>query len=181
MSPPPERRFTRIASTPIWSGRIVSVTRDRFRFADGHEVEREIVHHPGAVGIVAHDQAHVLLVRQPRPAVGDPDALEIPAGKLDVAGEPPLATARRELAEEIGCAAGRWEPILDYCTSIGVFDEVVHLFHATELRDARAKAEEDERIEVVRWPLDDLGGALAATRDSKTLIGLMWLRERLRG
>jgi len=176
-----ERRFERIGSVPIWAGHVVSVTRDRFRYADGAEIEREIVHHPGAVGIVVHDDTHLLLVRQPRQAVGDPDALEIPAGKLDVEGEPPLETARRELAEEIGRSAARWEPILDFCTSLGVLDEVVHLFHATELSDAHAEAEEDERIEIVSWPLDDLDGALAATRDSKTLIGLMWLRERLRG
>jgi 8-oxo-dGTP pyrophosphatase MutT (NUDIX family) len=179
VSGPAERRFERIASEPIWAGHIVSLTRDRIRFADGEEVEREIVHHPGAVGIVAHDERDLLLVRQPRPAVGDPDALEIPAGKLDVPGEPPLDTARRELAEEIGFAAARWAPILAFHTSIGVLDEVVHLYHATELSPAHAVAEEDERIELVRWPLCDIAGALAATRDSKTLIGLMWLRERL--
>ncbi len=60
-------------------------------------------------------------------------------------------------------------------------DEVVHLFHATGLRDAAGvRQDPHERIEVVAWPLDDLDGALAATVDAKTLIGLMWLRERLR-
>ncbi len=176
----PERRFERISSAPIWQGHIVSVSRERFRYADGEEIEREIVHHPGAVGVVLHDDQHVWLVRQPRQAIGEPDALEIPAGKLDVAGEPPLETARRELAEEIGKAASHWEPILDFHTSLGVMDEVVHLFHATGVSDAHADAEEDERITVVPWPLVDLGGAIAATTDSKTLIALMWLREHLR-
>ncbi len=176
----PERRFERISSEPIWQGHIVGVSRDRFRYADGEEIEREIVHHPGAVGVVLHDDQHVWLVRQPRQAIGEPDALEIPAGKLDVAGEPPVETARRELAEEIGKAARHWEPILDFHTSLGVMDEVVHLFHATGVSDAHADAEEDERITVVRWPLGDLGGAIAATTDSKTLIALMWLREHLR-
>ena len=157
------------------------VDRDRFRYADGEEVEREIVRHPGAAGIVAHDDLHVWLVRQPRETVGDPDVLEIPAGKLDVPGEPPLDCARRELAEEIGKAADHWAPILDYVTSIGVMDEVVHLFHATALHDASdATPDPHERIEVIAWPLDDLDGALAATIDAKTLIGLMWLREHVR-
>jgi ADP-ribose pyrophosphatase len=176
------REFERIGGSTVWEGRIVSVDSERFRYADGEEVEREIVRHPGAAGIVAHDDLHVWLVRQPRETVGDPDVLEIPAGKLDVPDEAPLDCARRELAEEIGKAADQWAPILDYATSVGVMDEVVHLFHATGLHDAGAGVQADphERIEVVAWPLDDLDGALGATIDAKTLIGLMWLRERLR-
>jgi ADP-ribose pyrophosphatase len=175
------REFERIGGSTVWEGRIVRVDRDRFRYADGEEVEREIVRHPGAAGIVAHDDLHVWLVRQPRETVGDPDVLEIPAGKLDVPGEPALDCARRELGEEIGKAADHWAPILDYATSIGVMDEVVHLFHATGLRDAAGVTPDPhERIEVVAWPLDDLDGAIAATVDAKTLIGLMWLRDRLR-
>jgi 8-oxo-dGTP pyrophosphatase MutT (NUDIX family) len=175
------REFERIGGSTVWEGRIVRVDEDRFRYADGEEVDREIIRHPGAAAIVAHDDLHVWLVRQPRETVGDPDVLEIPAGKLDVPGEPPLECAQRELAEEIGKAAGHWAPILDYVTSIGVMDEVVHLFHATGLRDAGAvELDPNERIEVVAWPLDDLNGALDATVDAKTLIGLMWLREELR-
>ena len=75
---------------------------DSFRYADGEPAEREVVAHPGAVAIVAHDDEHVYLVRQPREAVGEPALLELPAGKLDVEGETPLECAQRELAEEIG-------------------------------------------------------------------------------
>lgn len=177
-----DRHFERVDGRIVWAGRIISVTEDRFRYADGGELVREIIRHPGAAGIVAHDDLHVWLVRQPREAIGDPDVLEIPAGKLDVPGEPPLQCARRELAEEIGKAADQWAPILDYATSVGVMDEIVHLFHATGLHGAGADVRPDtgERIEVVAWPLDDLDGAIDATVDSKTLIGLMWLRERLR-
>ncbi len=176
------REFERIGGSTVWEGRIVHVDQDRFRYADGEEVEREIVRHPGAAGIVAHDDLHVWLVRQPRETVGDPDALEIPAGKLDVPGEPPLDCARRELAEEVGKDADHWAPILEYATSIGVMDEIVHLFHATGLREAGSGVQPDphERIEVVAWPLEHLDAAIAATIDAKTLIGLMWLRERLR-
>jgi ADP-ribose pyrophosphatase len=136
------------------------------------------VRHQGAVGVVVHDDADLYLVRQPREAVNDPDFLEIPAGRLDVEGESPLEAGKRELAEEIGKAAATWEPITDYVSSVGVMDEVVHLFHATDLADAHAEAEHNERIEIVRWPLTDLEGAIAATRDAKTLIGLQWLRAR---
>jgi 8-oxo-dGTP pyrophosphatase MutT (NUDIX family) len=171
-----DRRFERVGGRVIHEGQIVTLVVDRFRFADGAEVEREIIRHKGAAGIVVHDDTHLWLVRQPREAIGDPDFLEIPAGRLDQKGESPLEAAQRELAEEIGKAASRWERITSYVSSAGMSDEVVHLFHATGLSDREATAEENERIEIVRWPLADLDGALAATRDSKTIIGLQWLK-----
>jgi ADP-ribose pyrophosphatase len=163
----------------VHEGAFISLHVERFRYPDGDEVEREIVRHPGAVGVVCHDGERLYLVRQPREAVGDPDSLELPAGKLEE-GEEPMATARRELAEEIGKAAERWEPLTSYYSSVGVMDEEVHVVLATGLSDAEAEADENERIEVVTWPLADLDGALAATRDAKTVIGLLLLRERLR-
>jgi 8-oxo-dGTP pyrophosphatase MutT (NUDIX family) len=171
-----DRRFEPLGGRTIYEGRIISLRIERFRFPDGEEVEREIVRHQGAVGVLVHDDTDVFLVRQPREAIDDPDFLEIPAGRLDVDGEEPLDAARRELAEEIGKAAATWEPITDYVSSVGIMDEVVHLFRATDLSDARAEAEHNERIEIVRWPLADLDGAIAATRDAKTLIALLWLK-----
>jgi ADP-ribose pyrophosphatase len=173
-----DRRFEPLGGRTVYEGRIVTLRIERFRFPDGEEVEREIVRHQGAVGVLVHDDSDLLLVRQPREAIGDPDFLEIPAGRLDVEGEAPLDAAKRELAEEIGKAAATWEPITDYVSSVGIMDEVVHLFHATELGDAHAEAEHNERIEIVRWPLADLDGAIAATRDAKTLIALLWLKAR---
>jgi 8-oxo-dGTP pyrophosphatase MutT (NUDIX family) len=172
-----DRRFAPLGGRIVYEGRIITLRIERFRFPDGEEVEREIVHHQGAVGVLAHDDSYLFLVRQPREAIGDPDFLEIPAGRLDVEGEAPLDAAKRELAEEIGKAAARWEPIRDYVSSVGIMDEVVHLFHASELSDAHAEAEHNERIEIVRWPLADLDGAIAATRDAKTLISLLWLKS----
>jgi 8-oxo-dGTP pyrophosphatase MutT (NUDIX family) len=173
-----DRRFESLGGETLYEGRIISLHHERFRYPDGEVVEREIVRHQGAVGIVAHDGTDLFLVRQPREAVGDPDFLEIPAGRLDVEGESPLGAARRELAEEIGKAAETWEPITDYVSSVGIMDETVHVFLATGLSDASAEAEENERIEIVRWPLADLEGAIAATRDAKTLIGLLWLKSK---
>jgi 8-oxo-dGTP pyrophosphatase MutT (NUDIX family) len=173
-----DRNFERIGARTVYEGRIVQVAVERFRYADGEEVEREVVHHRGAVAAVAHDDEHVWLVRQPRETVGDPDFLEIPAGRLDVEGETPLGAAQRELAEEIGKAAATWEPIASFASSVGMTDEIVHLFHATALTDAEGHSDENERIEIVRWPLADLDGAIAATRDAKTLVGLLWLRAR---
>jgi 8-oxo-dGTP pyrophosphatase MutT (NUDIX family) len=173
-----DRQFERIGARTVYEGRIVQVSVERFRYGDGDEVEREVVHHRGAAAALAHDEEHVWLVRQPRETVGDPDFLEIPAGRLDVDGETPLEAAQRELAEEIGKAAANWEPIASFASSVGMTDEIVHLFRATGLTDAVAHSDENERIEIIRWPLADLDGAIAATRDAKTLIGLLWLRAR---
>jgi 8-oxo-dGTP pyrophosphatase MutT (NUDIX family) len=175
--------FERVGENTVWEGKIVRVGTERFRHGDGEEVTREKVWHPGAVGILALDDAHVWLTRQPREAVGASASLEIPAGKLDVEGEEPLATAKRELAEEIGQQAAGWQEIFAFYTSPGFTDERVWLYLATELRDTDepAQAEENERIEIVKWPLGDLGEAIAQCEDSKSLIALLWLKLNRRG
>jgi 8-oxo-dGTP pyrophosphatase MutT (NUDIX family) len=171
--------FEALGGETVYSGRIIDVRNERFRHSDGVEVSREIVRHQGAVAIVAHDEQSVWLVRQPREAVDEPALLEIPAGRLDVEGEQPLAAAQRELAEEIGRGARTWEPIVVYYTGAGFTDERVHLFYATDLYESQADSGEDERIEIVRWPLADLQSAIDECRDAKTLIGLFWLARRL--
>jgi 8-oxo-dGTP pyrophosphatase MutT (NUDIX family) len=167
--------FERTSAEAVYRGKIFSVWRETYRYADGTEATREIVRHTGAVGIVAHDDEVVWLVRQPREATGIGDLLEIPAGKLDEEGENPLQTAQRELAEEIGKAADHWEPLHDFFTSPGFADERFYLYRATGLRDHRLEAESDERIDVVEWPLERLDDAIADCRDGKSLIGLLSL------
>lgn len=173
-----ERDFERIGGEIVYEGAIITVHRERYRFADGEEVDRDIVRHPGAVGIVCVDDEHIWLVRQPRQAVGDPDVLEIPAGKLDADGESPLDAGMRELAEEIGKGAAQWESLRSFWTSVGVLDEEVHLYLATGLYDQHADTDEHERIEVVRWPLARLDELLDSVKDSKTRIGLLELHRR---
>src|SRR5919198_1359578 len=151
-------RFERVGSETLFDGKFFSVRRDRFRHEDGEIAEREIVQHTGAVGVVVLDGNRLWFVRQPREAVGAPDLLEIPAGKLDEQGEDPLATAQRELAEEIGKQAESWEPLGSFYTSPGFTNEQVHLFLATGISDAEEQpaVDENERIEVEARPLDDL-------------------------
>jgi 8-oxo-dGTP pyrophosphatase MutT (NUDIX family) len=169
--------FERIDSRMEWEGRIATVRSDTFRYDDGEQAEREIVAHPGSVGIVAHDGQTLFLVRQPREAVGEPALLELPAGKLDEDGEQPLDTAKRELAEEIGKGARSWRPLTRCYTSPGFADEECHLFLATDLFDEPAEAAEEERIEVVEVPFARLDETIAECRDAKTLVGLLWLRS----
>jgi ADP-ribose pyrophosphatase len=174
-------RFEPIESRVVFEGTIFDVRDGRFRHEDGGEAARQWVEHKGAVGIVAHDGERIWLVRQPREAIGVPDLLEVPAGKLDVAGESPLECAKRELAEEIGKAAEHWEHLTTFFTSPGFTNEECHVWLATGLRDAPGHAIESERIDVEQHPLAELDDVIAECRDSKTLIGLALLRERLRG
>src|ERR1700735_3418633 len=166
----------------LWQGTVFTAGVERFRHADGAEVTREKVWHPGAVGILAVDDQFVWLTRQPREAAGLTDSLEIPAGKRDVGGEAPLETAQRELAEEIGKRADSWEEIKVFYTSPGFSDERVWWYLARDLHEQPgAEPDPGERIEVVPWPLDQLDAAIAECEDSKSLIAMLWLvlaRER---
>jgi len=151
--------FERIDSEKLFDGKFIAVRRDTFRHEDGAVVHRELVTHPGAVGVVVlDDQDQLWLVRQPREAIGVPDLLEIPAGKLDVEGEDPLEAARRELAEEIGKQAAHWDSLGAFYTSAGFADEIIHLFLATGISDVdvRPEVEENERIDVELRPVTDL-------------------------
>jgi 8-oxo-dGTP pyrophosphatase MutT (NUDIX family) len=172
-------QFEEIDAEVQWEGKFLRAGVARFRYADGAEVRREKVWHAGAVGIVALDDEYVWLTRQPREVVSAPASLEIPAGKLDVPGESPLETAQRELREEIGKQAASWRDIFAFYTSPGFSDERAWLFLATDLSDSEpGELDEDERIEVVPWPLRELDAAIAECEDSKTLIALLWVRCR---
>jgi ADP-ribose pyrophosphatase len=168
--------FERIDSDEVWRGKIAAVRIDRVRHDDGEEAEREVVEHPGAVVVVAHDEEHIYLVEQPREPVGEQALLELPAGKLDEEGEEPLDTAKRELAEEIGKGARNWRHLTTCYGSPGFSTEEFHIFLATDLYDESAETEENERITIRRIPLAQLDDTIKACRDAKTVIGLLWLK-----
>ena len=170
----------RIGSRTVYDGRVVSVRIDEIRYEDGKTSEREVVVHPGAVAILAHDERLLYMVRQPREAVGDDSLLELPAGKLDVEGESPLDCAKRELGEEVGLEASEWRELKRIYSSPGFSDEQVHLFVASGLRQVEPQRSEGERIETVTVPLDELDETIEQCADAKSLVGLMLLRELLR-
>src|SRR3954471_7218986 len=167
--------FERVGTEEVWKGRFTSAHHARFRHDDGEVVDREIIAHPGAVAVVAHDSEHVWMVRQPREAVDD-YLLELPAGKLDDEGEDALATAKRELAEEIGKAAKTWQHLTTFYASPGFSDEEIHVYLATDLYDEQAHTDEVERIEIVKVPLGEIDDVIRSNVDSKSLIGLLWFR-----
>jgi len=172
--------FERIASEEIWKGHIGGVRVDTFRYDDGEEAKREIVTHPGAVTVLPFDGDAIWLVRQPREPVNEQSLLELPAGKIDRAGEELIDVAQRELAEEIGKGARDWRHVVSFYNSPGLLSEENHLFLAQDLYDENLEAEEEERIEIVRLPVDRLDATISELKDAKTLIGLLWFRAFLR-
>jgi ADP-ribose pyrophosphatase len=147
------------------------------------EFDRHVVLHPGAVVVVPVDAAgNALLVRQYRAAVGHA-ILEAPAGKRDVAGEPPETTAARELEEEIGRRARTLRPLCEFYNSPGFTDEYTHVFLATDLVEcerATVTAEEAAMtVEAVALARVDELIAAGELVDAKTIIGLLLARQRL--
>jgi 8-oxo-dGDP phosphatase len=148
------------SSEKLTEGSVISVRRDVVRMPDGDEVGREVIDHPGAVGVVALDEAgQVLLIRQYRHPVGR-ELWEIPAGLRDVAGEPPLATAQRELLEEAGYLAADWRVLADFFTSPGISSERLRVYLArglTHVPDAERDyvPDHEEAHLTIEWaPLD---------------------------
>ena len=126
-------RWPVVSSAEIYHGAIIDVRNDTIRSPDGNTAEREVVRHPGAVGVVALDESNrVLMIRQYRHAVGRL-LWELPAGLRDVAGEPLLHAARRELLEETGYRAARWQVLVDYFSSPGIITERLRVFLARGL------------------------------------------------
>jgi len=149
-----------VSREKVAEGAVVTVRRDQVKMPDGAEVGREVIEHPGAVGIVALDEdGQVLLIRQYRHPVGRM-LWEIPAGLRDVAGEPPLVTARRELLEEAGYLAADWQVLADFFTSPGITSERLRIYLArgmTRVPDAERDyvPDHEEAHLTVEWaPLD---------------------------
>jgi 8-oxo-dGTP pyrophosphatase MutT (NUDIX family) len=164
----------------VHTGRVLTLNLERVRLPNGRVAELEIAHHPGGAVIVAIDaQRRVCLLRQFRHAAGG-WITELPAGKLDDR-EPPIDCAQRELAEEVGMSARRWERLGQFFTSPGVLTEIIHVYLARDLEPCASAPEEHEVLEP-RWvPLAEAitsadGGEL---QDAKTVIGLTWARARL--
>lgn len=152
-----QHEFTTVSSTDIHVGRIFALRVDEVRMPGGGTSRREVVEHPGAVAVVALDDAdRVALIHQYRYPLGR-RLWELPAGLLDVPGEDPLCTAQRELAEEAGFAAEQWSVLVDVASSPGFTDEAVRVFVARDLSDVgRPGAVGDEEADLVleRLPLD---------------------------
>jgi len=166
--------------TTIYKGRVVEFNVEEARLPNGQSVQLEILRHPGASAVVpVQEDGRVIMIRQYRHAAAG-TIYEVPAGRLDP-GESPLECARRELAEEVGRRATRWEPLGVIWTTPGFTDEKIHLFLARGLSAVGQSLERDEVIEVVPVPLDKTIAMIRSgeINDSKTICGLMLAHDYL--
>ena len=151
----------------VYEGGLVGLTVERWGVH-----EREIVEHPGAVAIVAVDDAgFVTLVRQLREPARK-RLLELPAGTAEP-GEEPLETARRELREECGLSGGEWRELAAFWTTPGFCREQMHVFAAEGVERGEASPAADEELELVRWRIPEIGERLGEIEDAKTFAGLL--------
>jgi 8-oxo-dGDP phosphatase len=170
-------------SAVVFHGRVWDVRRDVVRYGEG-EIVRDYVDHTGAAAVVAvDDEDRVLLIQQYRHPIRRRD-WEIPAGLLDIAGESPRETARRELAEEVDLAAGRLDPLVSLFTSPGGSDEIVHVFLARDLVELTPHEREDEEADIrVEWvPIAEAVDAVLSgrVRNGILIAGVLAAAERLR-
>jgi 8-oxo-dGTP pyrophosphatase MutT (NUDIX family) len=164
----------------VFDGMVWDVVRDTVDLGEGGIVRREYVQHPGAVGIVAlDDRDRILLIQQYRHPVGTFE-WELPAGLLDVAGEPPWQAAARELHEEADLVAGRWDVLMDYYASPGGVSEALRIFVARDLSDVphadRFSRESEELGMPVCWvDLDQAHDAVlrGQLHNPAALIGIL--------
>jgi 8-oxo-dGTP pyrophosphatase MutT (NUDIX family) len=166
----------------VYDGYVIQVAVGEFTAPNGEVVQRDLIHHPGAVSVVPIDGDEVILVRQFRAALGH-DLLEIPAGKRDLADEPLEVCAARELAEEIGMAAASLVKVASFYNSAGFCDELSHVFIGTGLTAVPSSAHglEEEYMSIERHPLDTIPALIAAGElcDAKSIIGLLLALRRL--
>ena len=157
----------------IYQGRLVQLDLDTVTLPNGKTLDLEIVRHPGGAAVAAlDDDGRVCLLRQYRHASGG-WLWELPAGKLDP-GEAPQAAARRELREEAGVQAARWQALGDIIVTPGFCDETIYLYLARELTHVTARPEQHEVIETHWVPFEQaLDWVYDGTlRDAKTMLGL---------
>lgn len=168
-------------SERIYEGKIVNLRIDTVELPDKKYSKREIVEHPGAVGIIPiTEDGSIILVEQYRKPV-EKKLIEIPAGKIEI-NEEPKETAIRELIEETGYKAGKMEYILEFYTSPGFTNEKIYLFLATELEYVEENPGEDEYIQVKKTPIEKLVDMIDKGEiiDSKTIISIYFAMKYLK-
>ena len=160
-----------LEAATVFEGKVFDVNRETASFHGGTMVREYTAHHGAVAVLPIDDQGRVLLINQYRHPVGLRD-WEVPAGLLDVAGEAPVAAARRELAEETDLVAEHWSELITFHTSPGGSNETLHVFEARGILPTEAFARTEEEAEIVlRWaPLDEVVDAVLEGRLSNSIL-----------
>jgi ADP-ribose pyrophosphatase len=178
--PPRPGEYERLASETVYEGHVITLVKDTVAMPGGGDSVREVVRHPGAVAVVAvDDEEKVVLLRQYRHPVGG-YLWELPAGLRDADGEPPLETAKRELAEEVQLAAERWSLLTTSYSTPGFCDELILVYLAEGLSDVGRPEgftveHEELDMEVQRVPLAEAVQRVfdGDIRNAAAVIGLL--------
>lgn len=171
-----------ISSEVIYEGRILTLRKDKVKLPDDNTSFREVVEHPGAVGVVAiNHKNEVLMVCQYRKPVEEM-LWEIPAGKLDK-NENSLVCAKRELEEETGYKANQWEKIFSFYSTPGFSNEKMHLYACRDLVEGHVHPDDDEFVEAQWFSYEVLMEKIqqGELRDGKTIVGLLAVKEKMAG
>jgi len=158
----------------LYEGSVIKLELTDVTLPDGRPAKREIVRHPGGVGVVAlDDEKNIYLVKQYRVPYDD-ILLEIPAGKLDK-GEEPLSAAKRELSEETGLTTDDIKYIGDFYPTVGFCDEILRMFIATGLKQGNTNPDEDEFVTVVKIPFSEAVDLVVngKIKDGKTIAAIL--------
>lgn len=163
-----------LSESTVFKGLIFDVSRMQVKLPDSSVAQRDIVHHPGAVAVVAlTDTGSICLVKQYRPSL-DRITVEIPAGKLEI-GEDPLVAAQRELLEETGITAQRMALLTTIASAVGFSDELVHIYMATGLTQGTPQPDQGEFVHTEFVPLNEFINTVLDGRieDAKTVVGAL--------
>ncbi|MBO5733371.1 MAG: NUDIX hydrolase [Clostridia bacterium] len=169
------------SSETIYEGKVITVERDIAILENGAEAVREVVRHPGGVGVVAMDnEGYVYMVRQFRYPFYE-TTLEIPAGKLDRGGEDTRQAGIRELREETGLVADNIEYLGDFYATPGFCDEKLAIYFATGLHQGDTDPDEDEFVECEKYHIDELVEMInrGEIKDAKSVIGILMTKNKL--
>lgn len=164
-----------IKSEKIYDGRIIKLSVDTVITPGGNEATREIIHHPGGVGVVAIDENNMIYLVEQYRIPYDEILLEIPAGKIDPGETDVEKAAERELREETGLRADTMEFIGNFYPSVGFLDEDLRLYLAKGLQMGETDPDEDEFLNLVKIPFDEAVAMVMDNRikDGKTIAAIL--------
>ncbi|WP_113674838.1 NUDIX hydrolase [Vallitalea guaymasensis] len=175
-----DKKIKRLDRKEVFNGKRVRLVIDKLKMPNDKEVNWELITHPGAAAVIPVDNdGNVIMVRQYRNAADD-YVLEIPAGGVEE-GEDPSICAKRELEEETGYKSDNIEYLLKFYSSIGITDEMISIYVATDLQESQQNLDDDEYVTIEKYKLDELVDMIYSGQitDGKTISGLLAYKCKL--